>query len=92
MIETKGLSCLFFLEIQPLEKTVAYKALLIKQNKCSLKRKRSAPEKLKYFVKIPAEEYGLKLDRPASEKLKKFRQNSDRRKWFETQKARSGKV
>ena len=35
MIETKGLSCLFFLEIQPLEKTVAYKALLIKQNKCT---------------------------------------------------------
>ena len=35
MIETKGLSCLFFLEIQPLEKTVAYKVLLIKQNKCS---------------------------------------------------------
>ena len=32
--ESKGLSCLTFPKFQPLEKPVAYKALLIKQKKC----------------------------------------------------------
>ena len=35
--ESKGLSCLIFLKIQPLEKPVAYNALLIKQKKCIAK-------------------------------------------------------
>ena len=35
--ETKGLSCLNFLEFQPLAKIVAYKASLMKQNKCIYK-------------------------------------------------------
>ena len=34
LFKTKGLSCLIFLEFQPLANVVAYKPLLIKQNKC----------------------------------------------------------
>ena len=36
LFEYKGLSCLSFLKFQPLAKVVAYKPLLIKQNKCKL--------------------------------------------------------